>query len=167
MILAPHAITGAAFATLTPDQPLTGFAIGFLSHFVLDAIPHWDYNLGSRKEDVENPINNDIIINRYFIKDFFKMAADGFIGLLFAFFFYVFYLKYSLFVILCGVVGACVPDALQFLQMKWKTRPLVALQSFHLLVHAEIRIRNKPILGIFLYTVVVSFVVLAVGLVKI
>jgi len=165
MTLTAHAITGAALASLTPNNPLMGFAVGFLSHFVLDAIPHWDYALLSRKEDENNPMNNDVVIGKDFVKDILRIALDGIIGLLFACFFYVFYLKYSLFVILCGVVGACLPDALQFVQMKWRHEPFTSLRRFHLWIHSRIRLDNKPVIGILSYIAVMSLVVWGISLI--
>jgi hypothetical protein len=41
-ILSTHAIVGAAIASFLPSHPTTAFVLGFGSHFVLDAIPHWD-----------------------------------------------------------------------------------------------------------------------------
>jgi hypothetical protein len=139
MILANHAIAGAALASLTPSEPLIGFSVGFLSHFVLDAIPHWDYcrNLGSFKKDANNPMNDDIIINKTFVKDFLIISADGIIGLLISFLIFCFYLKVSVFAVLCGAIGAMTPDALQFVYMKWRHEPLVSLERFHLWIHAD------------------------------
>ena len=47
MILTTHAIVGGALASLFPTHPITAIAAGFASHFVIDAIPHWDYPLQS------------------------------------------------------------------------------------------------------------------------
>lgn len=137
MILTNHAIAGAALATLTPNQPLVGFTAGFLSHFVLDAIPHWDYSLDSIKEDNNNPMNNDIVINYDFVKDILKIGLDGIIGVLFACLILGFYMKHSIFIVLCGAIGAMTPDALQFAYMKCRREPLVSLQRFHLWIHAD------------------------------
>lgn len=137
MILTNHAITGAMLATLTPNQPLLGFTAGFLSHFVLDAIPHWDYSLDSLKKDDKNPMNNDMAINRDFVKDLFKIGLDGIIGLAFAYLILCFYMKFSVLSILSGAIGAMAPDALQFAYMKCRFEPLVSLQRFHIWIHAD------------------------------
>lgn len=42
MIITPHLLAGAAIATATTTSYPLAFLIGFLSHFVLDAIPHVD-----------------------------------------------------------------------------------------------------------------------------
>lgn len=41
MLLTPHAAVGIAIGSAIPD-PKIAIPLAFLSHFVLDAIPHWD-----------------------------------------------------------------------------------------------------------------------------
>jgi hypothetical protein len=137
MILSAHAVSGAAFASLTPDKPLVGFVVGFPSHFVLDAIPHWDYSLESIKHEGNDPMKDDMVLDKRFLKDILKISADAIIGLLLAYLIFGFYLKVSIFVILCGAVGAMMPDALAFVYMKWKHEPLTSLQRFHIWIHAD------------------------------
>ena len=49
MLLAPHILTGAAVAVQF-QNPLLGVLFAFLSHFVLDSIPHWEYSIESLKQ---------------------------------------------------------------------------------------------------------------------
>ena len=44
MLLAPHILVGAAVAAST-SNPLLGIVFAFLSHFILDRIPHWEYSV--------------------------------------------------------------------------------------------------------------------------
>jgi len=139
MILSAHAVAGATLATFTPDKPLVGFTIGFLSHFVLDAIPHWDYfhSLESIKSDGVDPMKDDMVLDRRFLRDILKISADGMVGLILSYLLLGVYMKNSLLIIMCGAVGGMTPDALQFVYMKWKHEPLVSLRKFHLWIHAE------------------------------
>lgn len=41
MLSTPHFLVGAAIGSVVPN-PVAAFALGFVSHFVLDQIPHWD-----------------------------------------------------------------------------------------------------------------------------
>ena len=43
MLLAPHILVGAAVAARTAN-PILGIVFAFLSHFILDRIPHWEYS---------------------------------------------------------------------------------------------------------------------------
>ena len=143
-----HAITGAALSTLTPNNPLVGFTVGFASHFVLDSIPHWDYELKSSKKNKERPLENDLVINKDFIKDIIKILADGIIGLILALAIFTLFRHHSLITTLFAAIGAMLPDALQFVYFKWRHEPLVSLQKFHIWMHARSDLKSQPILGI-------------------
>jgi hypothetical protein len=47
MVLTPHAVVGAAIASAFGLSPGASLLTGFLSHFLLDRFPHWDYELTS------------------------------------------------------------------------------------------------------------------------
>lgn len=49
MLLAPHILVGAAVAANTPNIFL-GLLFAFLSHFILDRIPHWEYSIEPLKQ---------------------------------------------------------------------------------------------------------------------
>src|SRR5687767_3301477 len=50
MTTIPHVIVGAAVGSLAPNPYLASLA-GFISHFVLDFIPHWDPIGGKRHKN--------------------------------------------------------------------------------------------------------------------
>ncbi len=161
MTLTTHAITGATFATLVPNYPILGFILGFSSHFILDAIPHWDYSIVSMKRDEKNPLNNDILINQDFYRDLIKIGIDGVLGLLLSFVLLGIFYQRSLFIVFLGAVAGMLPDALQFVYFKWKHEPLISLQKFHTLyIHSKIRLSKKPILGISLQILLILIIVI-------
>ena len=41
MLVTNHVLSGAVIGALTRRRPVTAFALGVLSHFALDAVPHW------------------------------------------------------------------------------------------------------------------------------
>ena len=49
MLLGPHILVGAAITTAVPN-PLFGLLFAFLSHFLLDRIPHSEYSIEPLKE---------------------------------------------------------------------------------------------------------------------
>lgn len=160
MILTTHAITGAAIASIIPKHPILGFALGFMSHFILDSIPHWDYNLSSYTEDKINPLNNDIVISKKFIFDLFKIGLDLIIGFTFTFLFFGYsHPNYFIFALAAGAVGGILPDALQFLYFKWRKEPLVSLQKFHTWVHSKIRLNKRPFLGITTQIIIIFIII--------
>lgn len=80
MILTPHILVGAVIGAKTQNLGLI-IILGILIHFILDKIPHWDYDLPSvfrnfRKDKKFKPL----------ISDFIKMAIDITVGFLIVFF---------------------------------------------------------------------------------
>lgn len=162
MILTTHAITGATLATLTPHNPVLAFIIGFVSHFLLDAIPHLDYTLKSVHINKGDPMSKDITLNKIFRRDLIKVGLDGISGLILTFILFKLFLgnNYSIFVIFVGAIAAMLPDALQFMYCKWKHEPLITLQRFHVFMHSEKKMGDKPLLGILSQVLVVIFFIL-------
>lgn len=149
MILATHAVAGAAVANLLPGHPMLGFVAGFVSHFFLDAIPHWHYALLSSRHDHNNPMNSDIVLNKDFPLDLFKMGCDTLLGIELAVLFFHVSTPYFLSATLLGAIGGILPDALQFAYFKWRHEPLVSLQRFHHWIHAKESLDRYPIFGPF------------------
>lgn len=48
MLSTPHLLVGAAVGSVSP-HPLIAFGAGFLSHFIMDKVPHWDWLPNTRK----------------------------------------------------------------------------------------------------------------------
>jgi hypothetical protein len=160
MTLTAHAVVGAAIAASMPNHPALGFVLAFASHFVLDAIPHWDYPLSSQKTDNVNRLNDDMIINKNFFVDLLKIGTDMLCGILLALFFFTLHGPHLFLIPMIGVVGAVLPDALQFAYFKWRHQPLIALQRFHLGIHAKRNFDNKPMIGIPFQIAIMVLVVL-------
>jgi hypothetical protein len=160
MTLTTHAITGATLATLVPNYPVLGFVIGFASHYLLDAIPHWSYSIGSLEKDRENSLNTTMKISRNSYKDLIKVGTDGVLGLLLSFIILGVFFHASLLVIFMGAVGGMTPDALQFFYWKWKHQPLTTLQRLHNWAHTSLRIDDRPLLGVTSQLLIILLVVL-------
>lgn len=133
MTLTSHAVAGAAAAELFPAHPVLAFAAAFLSHFVLDSIPHRDYKLESYVKDYAHPddiFKLDMIIGPAFWRDLLKIALDCALG-----FFLAIALFHSstgvIYFALLGAAGGVLPDALQFAFFKFKHQPLTALERIH------------------------------------
>lgn len=165
MILTTHAITGAAIASTIPTHPVLGFTLGFCSHFLLDAIPHWEYNLASISEDKVNPINTDIKINSDFLHDLLKVIFDGFLGIGLSLLIFVYYsaepsFPNLLIPILAGSIGGMLPDALQFVYWKCRIEPFISLQKFHIKIHAKTKLLDRVFLGTTSQILIIMIIVL-------
>lgn len=154
MILSVHSIFGAMTASLVPAHPVAGFALGFVGHFVLDAIPHRDYELsslelGSDKKykniSVQNLINKKIKLFR----DLFWLSIDVLVGLCLAFmFFYNFNYPWAF---LFGVAGALLPDFIIFIYLTLWRKPLSFFNKFHSdIVHSKFILNLGQISGVIL-----------------
>ncbi|MEK7552972.1 MAG: hypothetical protein AAB505_02605 [Patescibacteria group bacterium] len=163
MILATHAITGAALATLVPTRPGLAFVVGFASHFLLDAIPHWDYELRSKHENDQDYLQNDLVVGRNFYLDLIKIGFDALAGLFLAWaIFHSFFTDHGrlgIVTFLAGTAGGVLPDLLQFCYFKLRWPILTQLQRFHHWIHTNYRIKHRPVLGLTLQLLFVALVV--------
>lgn len=136
MILSTHAVVGAALASLMPSQPIAAFAAGFASHFVIDAIPHWDYPL--RSISVAPRAQNDKRLTPALLRDVTVIGFDALAGLALAI--AIFATPATLVAILAGAVGAMLPDPLRFVHARYPYEPLASLQRFHRRIHTKRRL---------------------------
>lgn len=50
MLLTPHTFAGIAIAALI-SNPIVAVPLAFISHFILDKTPHWDFYSNTQKEE--------------------------------------------------------------------------------------------------------------------
>lgn len=149
MILSVHATFGAAVASLVPSHPVTGFALGFLSHFFLDTIPHKDYELISIEPDSKGKMNTLDLICRKFqlIRDMLLVSFDALVGFCLAFMF--FYNPDHPWVFLVGAVASMLPDFFTFLYLLFKHKPLVTFFDFHSsVIHSKLVLKLNQVTGV-------------------
>ncbi len=144
MILSTHALVGAALANMFPSHSGVAFAVGFASHFALDAIPHADYPI--RSASVDPKIGAPLRFDRALLQDVVTIGADGMLGLVFAFLFFA--SPDNQWAILLGAVGATLPDAFQFLYLRFPHEPLRTLQRFHRWAHTNTDIKDRVVLAV-------------------
>ena len=150
MILSVHAIFGAAVASLIPNHPGLGFALGFASHLALDMIPHRDYDLISVDKIADNKLKfSEGIYNKFrLLRDMAVVSLDAILGLILAFMFF-FNPIYPL-AFLVGAVGALLPDFLTFIYLIIKHRSLELFYNFHAsFIHSKIILKFNQATGVF------------------
>ena len=159
MILTTHAITGAAVASLNPTRPISGFFAGVVLHFILDAIPHWEYRIHS---DSINPgIGSTFVFDRDLFGDVLRIGSDMSLGIILSL--ALFYSPQSAFAVLAGALGGVTPDALQFVYGRVRRGPIVYLQKFHEWIHSPYKkLRHMPVLGVPLQILIVAIIILLV-----
>jgi len=157
MILATHAIVGTAVASFFPEKPIIAFVAGFASHFLLDAIPHWEYKIQS---GFLNPkIAGKLEFNRGFLHDMFRIGSDIAIGSMGAWL--IFSATVPFMIILIGVIAGILPDPLQILFTRLKFEPFVSFQRFHERIQIASPIyKNNPVLGVTLQVIFVVVIII-------
>lgn len=160
MTLTAHALVGAAAAALVPQNPLAGFALGFASHFVIDAIPHWDYEPRSLRENKADKLKTFIEPGRDFENDVLFVLGDALLGFLLSALvmsLWLFHVPFS--TVFWGVFGALVPDGLHFIYFKWHVPWLVPLERFHNWVQEASPLAVPAWVGVGLQVVLVCAVI--------
>lgn len=148
MTLTTHSIIAAAVAKpLAAMNPLLAFIVALATHYLSDAIPHWDYPLASieHKEDIDNRhwgSNRNALI-----KDISSMALDGFLGAGIVLFTIRPANMHEWAWAIAVIIGGCLPDLLQGLYML-KLKFLRPHQRLHDIFHTNIRLAPYPLIGI-------------------
>lgn len=133
MILSTHAMVGAAIATLMPGHPALAFISGIASHYVIDAIPHWDYPL--RSISFGSSSGSAFTLSPWIFRDVGLIAFDACLGLAVALWLYA--EPASTDAVLLGALGGMLPDPLQLAHKLFPREPLRTLQRFHVLMHSK------------------------------
>lgn len=148
MTLATHIVIAAAVAKpLLIIHPALGIAGALVSHYLADAIPHWDYRLRSLPEDIPEDQRTYTSLSD-FLYDLAKMAFDAIAGAVIVFaVFRPFTLPELLFwssVIIAGVF----PDFLQGIYYSPWGRFLKPIHAFHDYMHTKIKLGPYPLVGV-------------------
>lgn len=157
MILTSHSITGAAVASIFPQKPILGFLAGFLSHFLLDAIPHWDYPLrsGFLNPRVASPFK----VEKALLWDVLTVGSDILFGLIAAL---LIFSNIPLNIVLLGVFAGILPDALQVPFSRTKFSLFIAIQNFHKRIQAGKQVHSF-IIGITIQAILIFAIVMVAG----
>jgi len=177
MVLSTHAVVGGALGRLLPGGPVVALLAGFASHFLLDLIPHWDYQLDSVvKAPKGSPLGADsqgeslgvegsrVLSGWLFWRDVAKVLLDLALGALVVWFFFS-DLQAVLTSVWWGAFGAVLPDGLQFLHLKFKPRVLFGLQRFHQFVHSNHDFRSRLASGVSYQVFIIAVVILVVKII--
>ncbi|MDP3710780.1 MAG: hypothetical protein Q8R29_03625 [bacterium] len=150
MISTTHiAIAAAASKTLSQGNPLAAFFISWASHYLADAIPHWQYKLKVSKKWSNDPGDLEKIRKSSLpLTDYVAVALDSFIGALVIFLISPHGSLKDWLYILAVVAGGPFPDFLLFLHKRFSWRILEVLRKFHDSFHSGINLSPYPKLGI-------------------
>lgn len=160
MILSTHMVAGAMIGAVAAHNLPMAAAAGFMSHFILDTIPHWDYKIGSIEQKgvvVDNDMN---VRSRAFIIDLCKIGFDFLIGLTLIAIAFSSYPSYIIIGALVGGIMGMIPDPLQFVYWKMRFSWMKPLQRFHSWMHAKTNLNERPLLGIFSQVAIMAIILI-------
>jgi len=126
MVITPHMLVGAAIGAQASNF-WSVFLLGTVSHYLLDALPHWDYLY---KVKINNP--NHIM----------KIGLDFILGSVL-----ILILSWSSpvkILILIGAIAALLPDIAEVLYSNFKLACLKWSSEFHRKIHNSKRISFWP-----------------------
>jgi hypothetical protein len=157
LTLTTHGIVGGAIVSLLPTSPVVGLCLAFASHYLLDGIPHLDYQIRSASLNPTSatPIKYDTAL----LADAITISADAALGVALALL--LFATRGSIALVACGALAAILPDVLQFAYTRFPHEPLRSLQTVHRWAHASKGIK-QPILGVLSQVIFLVVIVVAV-----
>ena len=162
MILATHAISGAATALVLRRYPVLALIASLLSHFLLDSFPHWHYKILSRESDTASPFGEKMSFGSAFLKDIFRTGIDFGIGLAISLVVSQYFFPGNFWLTTFGAFAGALPDALQVVYYRFpRFKPFYYFQRFHEGVHAKTNLDKKPVRGIAQQIIVSAIAVLA------
>lgn len=141
MILASHIIISGILGSKAQNYFLAAI-IGLVSHYVLDAIPHWDYLPEEFQSRVKT--DGDFIKNKKFWKELSKVAIDGLIGLILLLILTSFYQNLNIASALISAFFGILPDALSLLYWITKWRAIKWNHDFQVFIHYSIFKKTEP-----------------------
>jgi hypothetical protein len=116
MIAVCHILTGAVIVTKT-QNPILGLFLTFFSHFILDFIPHREYNVDFKQKLWETSFS-----------DILKVTVDVLLGILI-----ILAINKNLIISLAGGFAAILPDIIASLLFCLPKNPLSdAYYNFHI-----------------------------------
>lgn len=155
MILASHAIIGAAAGRLFPFSPLLAFAAGLVSHYAMDAIPHWEYEPPLISRNPAVPPARAALEMRFALRTFLALGDLG-AGVLLSLLIFPDVASTNMYSFAAGIIGGVLPDALQFVYALFPMKLLKAHQHIHDTIHSTQDLKDRPFLGVPLQVIIVA-----------
>ena len=144
MILVSHGIIGAALTHRSLGLA-TVFLVGVASHYLMDMIPHWHYNVPRIKHAVSETHGiKTLSIKASLVPEFMYILIDLMLGFLLSLIIF----GGSSEAIVLGVFGAIFPDLLVGLGRFFPISVLVWHDQFHRWMHSNVMLDDSPIIGI-------------------
>lgn len=149
MTLATHIIIAAAVTKpIASAHPLLIFAVAMITHYLSDAIPHWDYSLSSIDSEVRHEERAWKFGDATFLRDVRNVACDGLLGILFVALITQPSSPSEILWLFFTAAGSILPDFLQGVYYTRRADFLRIIHRFHGFMHSKISLGPYPLIGI-------------------
>lgn len=155
MTLATHIIIAAAATKpIASAHPIMIFAVAMVTHYLSDAIPHWDYSLSSIDSEVRHEERAWKFGDATFLRDIRNIALDGLLGTLLVALIAQPSSFNEILWLLFTAAGSVLPDFLQGVYYTRRADFLRIIHHFHGFMHSKISLGPYPVIGIPLQAVI-------------
>lgn len=155
MTLTTHIVIAAAAAKpLVSINPLLAFIAAVASHYLSDAIPHWDYSLSaapSKEEETKLWARNPSLL----FHDLWRVGLDLMVGTAIGALAFTPRSLEDAIPLTIAITGGILPDILQGVYFTGKASFLKPLHTFHDRIHSKIGLGPYPLLGLPLQLLIV------------
>ena len=149
MTLATHIIIAAAVTkSIAPAHPLLIFTTAIITHYLSDAIPHWDYSLSSIDSEVRHEERKWNFRDPTFLRDIRNIAFDAFLGTALVALIASPASSSEFLWLFLTAAGAVLPDFLQGVYFTRRADFLRVIHHFHGFMHSKIALGPYPLIGI-------------------
>jgi len=141
MYLTIHAAAGVLIGSYI-NQPIISFILGFISHFFLDMLPHYDGDIPTKGHTAKS------LRKKYFNKIIALIYFDISLAIIVAAALLTNNIHFLTRPIIWGIAGALLPDILQAASFFWqKNKFLKKFNQFHNFIHYSPQNQISLILG--------------------
>ena len=140
MTLTTHILVAGAAATAlgAAPNPTAAFFISWMSHYLIDLIPHWSYRMPSVEKTDSAGRQVFAGDKKQIAKDILKTVADLILGTIVLLSLTKPEFTFDSIIFLTAVVaGSILPDALQGVDLIYKDFPFAQLKKFGELLHFD------------------------------
>lgn len=155
MIITPHAIVGATVSNIFQGDLVVAFILAFLSHYILDMMPHTDYDINGFMDNETKTVRS-IFSDLKAATHLIFIFIDFIVATILCILFFV-RNESTLYITLIGVFGALLPDFFQFMFYKFKNQPWIFFQKIHDKTHHIIKFKHNNLWGIIFQILVPLF----------
>lgn len=149
MTLSTHSVIAAAVTKpLSSAHPAFIFVAAVVSHYLADAIPHWDYRVLSMENKEHTDQRHWGKNRKLLLRDLAHFTLDGVVAIAITVLLVRPTTRAQWIWVALAIIGGSLPDFLQGVYALVKTKLLSIHQMIHDAAHSKILLGHYPLIGI-------------------